>query len=80
MTVNFELLKISKITSLKIYIISSHREARNIKFGQQVDLIQKISLGAPTQEVLMSLPHDHMTLTNFFISSHWGYCYQKFGQ
>ena len=34
--------------------ISSHQEARNIKFGQQVNLIQSALLGTPPQEVLMS--------------------------
>ena len=67
MTVNFELLKVSQITSLKIYIISSHGEARNIKFGQQVNLIQRVPLGTPPQEVLMSLPDNHKTLANLFI-------------
>ena len=42
MTVNSELLKVSKMTSLKFYI--SHGEARDIKFGQQVNLIQRVSL------------------------------------
>ena len=37
--------------------ISSHQEARNIKFGQQVNLIQRALLGTPPQEVLMSLTH-----------------------
>ena len=67
MTVNFELLKVRKITSLKIYMISSHGEARNIKFGQQVNLIQRVPLGTPPQEVLMSLPHNQMTLTNLYL-------------
>ena len=54
MTINFELFKVSKMTSLKINIISSHGEARNIKFGQQVCLIQRVPLGTPPQEVLTS--------------------------
>ena len=37
--------------------ISSHQEARNIKFGQQVNLIQRALLGTQPQEVLMSLTH-----------------------
>ena len=64
MTINFELLKVIKITSLKIF---SHGEARNIKFGQQVNLIQRIPLGTLPQEVVMSLPHNHMTLTNLYL-------------
>ena len=61
MTVNFELLTGSKIISLKI---SSHGEARNIKLGRQVNFIPRV-----LQEVVMSLPHNHMTLANLFISS-----------
>ena len=37
--------------------ISSYGEARNIKFGQQVNLIQGVPLGSLSQEVLMSLPY-----------------------
>ena len=44
MTINFELLKVSKMTSLKIYVIS-HGEARNIKFGQEVKPQSKGSIG-----------------------------------
>ena len=39
---NSELLKDSKITSFKI---PSYEEARNIKFGQQVNLNQRVPLG-----------------------------------
>ena len=77
MTINFELLKVSKITSLKI---SSHGEARNIKFRQQVNLIQRVPLGTLPQEVVTSLPHNHMTLTNLFISGYRGATAIKFGQ
>ena len=61
MSINFELLKVDRIISFKI---SSHEEAKNIKFGKQVNLIQRILLGTLPQEVVMSLPHNHMTLTN----------------
>ena len=40
MTINFELLKVSKIIGLKI---SSHGEARNIKFGQRSKEAQGLS-------------------------------------
>ena len=60
----------------EIYNIFSHGEARNITFGQQVNLIQRVLLGTLPQEILTSVPHIHMTLTNLFISSHRGYCYQ----
>ena len=76
MTINFKLLKVSKTTSLKI---SSHGEARNIKFGQQVNLIQRVPLGILPQEVVTSLPHNHMTLANLFISSYKGVLVIKFG-
>ena len=61
------------MTSLKI---SSLGEARNIKFGLKVNLIQMVLLSTPPQEVVTSLPHDHMTLANLFILSYRGYCYQ----
>ena len=64
------------MTSLNI-CVSSHGETRNLKFGQPGNLIQRVLLGTrPSQEVLISLQHIHMTQTNFFISSHRGYCYQ----
>ena len=64
MTINPELLKVSK----------SHGEARNIKFGQQVNLIQMVALGTPPQRVVTSLPHNHhVTLTNLCISGYRGY-------
>ena len=67
MIINFELLNITKTTSLKI---SSHGEARNIKFGEQVNLIQRAPMGTLPQEVVTSLPSNHMTLTNLYISSY----------
>ena len=65
MNINFELLKFSKMTSLKIYT-SSHRKASNIKFGQQLNPIQRAPLGTLPQEVVMSLAHN--PVTNLFIS------------
>ena len=47
--------------------ISSHGKARNMKFGQQVNLIQRVQLGTLPQEVLMSLPHTNIFSTNLFI-------------
>ena len=41
--------------------ISSHGEARNIKFGQQVNIIEKVPLGTPAQVVVMTVAHNHMT-------------------
>ena len=58
--------------------ISSHGEARNIKFKHGVKLIQRVPLGTLTQEVVMSLPHNDMT--NLFISSYRGATVIKFQQ
>ena len=79
MTINFELLRVSKMTSFKIYIMSSHGEAGNV-FGQQVHLIQMVPLGTLPQEVATSLPHNHVTLTNLFIPSYRGATVIRFGQ
>ena len=67
MNINLELLKVSKMTSLKIenLYITTQVEARNIKFGQQVNIIEKVLLSTPLQEVLMSLAYNHVT--NLFI-------------
>ena len=69
MTFNFQLLEVSKITCLKK--ISRHGEAANIKFGQQVNLIQR---------VVTSLPQNHMALANLFISHYRGATVIKFRQ
>ena len=76
LNINSELLRVSKITNLKIYV-SSQEEARNIKFGQQVN-IERVPLGTPLQAVVMSLAHNHMT--NLFILSYRGATVIKFGQ
>ena len=67
MTIIFELSKVSEMISLKIYI-SCHGEARIIKFGQQVNLIQKVALGTLLQELMTPLPH--VTSINLFISNY----------
>ena len=56
--------------------ISSHGEARNIKFGQQVNIIERVTLGTPSQEVVMSLAHNHVA--NLFMSSYRGATVIKF--
>ena len=76
LNINSELLRVSKITNLKIYV-SSQEEARNIKFGQQVN-IERVPLGTPPQAVVMTLAHNHVT--NLFISSYRGAAVIKFGQ
>ena len=76
MNIIFELLKISKMTSLKIYI-SPVMEKLETKFGQQLN-IEKVPLGTPPQAVVMTLAHNHVT--NLFISSYRGATVIKFGQ
>ena len=78
MNIIFELLNVSKMTSLRIYISPIYGEARNIKFGQQVNIIERVPLGTPPQVVVMSLAHNHVT--NLFISSYRGATVIKFGQ
>ena len=58
--------------------ICSYGEVRNIKFGQQVNINEKVPLGTPPQAVVMTLAHNHMT--NLFISSYRGATVIKFGQ
>ena len=67
--INFELLKVSKMASLKI-CVSSHEEARNIKLGDLRSIIERVPLGTPPQAVVMSLAHNHQT--NLFISNYRG--------
>ena len=57
--------------------IFSHGEARNIRFGQQVNIIERVPLGTP-QAVVMTLAHNHVT--NLLISSYRGAAVIKFGQ
>ena len=68
--INFELLKVSKNDLFENLYISSQRDARNIKFGHLMNIIEKVSLGTAPQALVMSLAHNH--LTNLFISSYRG--------
>ena len=52
-----KLLEVSKMTSLKFYISPSIKKLETFKFGQEVSLIQKVSLGTLPQEVVTSLPY-----------------------
>ena len=63
--INFELLKVSKMTSLKIYISP---EDRNIKFGHLINTIERVPLDTLPYLLVMSLAHNH--LTNLFISTY----------
>ena len=68
--VNSDLPKVSKTIS--------HRETRNIKFRQQVNIIERVPSGTPPQAVVMTLAHNHVT--DLFISSCRGATVIKFGQ
>ena len=48
--------------------ISSQVDARNIKFGHLINIIERVPLGTPPQALVMPLAHNH--LTNLFISSY----------
>ena len=80
MTIDFVLLKVSKNDQFGNLYISSYREARNITFGLHLKLIQRVLLSTLSQEVLILLPHNHVTLTNHFFSSYRGVNIIKLGQ
>ena len=63
MTINFVLLKVSKNDQFENLYISSYREARNITFGLHLKLIQRVLLSTLSQEVLILLPHNHVTFS-----------------
>ena len=49
-----------------------------MKFGQQVNIIERVQLGTPPQAVVMSLGHNHVI--NLFVSCYRGATVVKFGQ
>ena len=59
--------------------IFNHGEARNVKIGQQVNLIQRAPLDTPPQEVVMSWPHNHVIVMNLFICSYKGLLLSNLG-
>ena len=67
------------MTTLEIYISPSIKKLEAFKFGEQGNLIQKVPLGKPPQEVVRS-PQNYVTLANVFISSYRGPTVIKFGQ
>ena len=67
-----KLLKVSKMTSLKICISPSVKKLETLKFGQQVNLIQKVLLSTLPQEVVTLLTYKYVTLANLFIYSYRG--------
>ena len=79
MTINFELLKDSKMVSLKIYIspVTEMIEASNLDANEPHS---KGSIGNPASVGSDIITNNHMTLTNLFISSYRGATVIKFGQ
>ena len=63
---------------MKIYVSPSHGEARNVKFGHLINMIERVLLGTPPQMVVISLAHNH--LTNIFIWNYRGAAVIKFKQ
>ena len=82
MIINFELLKVDKMNILKIFIspvmekleTSNLDRRKNLKFEPHL----KSSLDTLPQEVVSSLPHNHVTLRNLFISGYRGATVTKF--
>ena len=56
---------------------SSHGEARNIKLGKQVNIIERVPLDTPPLAVVISLAHNHVI--DLFNSSYRGATVIKFG-
>ena len=74
-TVNFELLSVSKMSNLRIHMSPGMGKLKVLNLNSRVNLIQRVLLGTPPEKELPLL-HIHTTLTNLFISSLRGYCYQ----
>ena len=64
-----KLLEVSKMTSLKFCISPSIKKLETLKFGQEVNLIQKVSLGTLPQEVVTSLPHKYLVTEGLLLSN-----------
>ena len=79
--VNSDLPKVSKIKAkwpLWKSICLHSRRARNIEFGQLVNITERVPFGTPPLAVVMTLAPNHAT--NLFMSSYRGVTVVKFGQ
>ena len=74
--INFELLKVSKTTSLNIYPSPVMEMLETSILGHLINIIEKVLLGTPSQMVVMSLAHNHLTI--LFILSYRGAAVIKF--
>ena len=61
----------------KLETSQSHGESRSIKFGQQVNITERVPLGTPPQAIVMSFAHNDVT--NLFISSYRGVLLSNLG-
>ena len=77
MNINLELLKVIKITSLKIYISLVTEKLETSDLDSRLKIIERVPLRTPPHTVVMS-QKNHMT--NLFISSYRGAIVIKFGQ
>ena len=62
MTINFELLNASKMSSLRFYISSIMEKLETLNLSSRVNLIQQILFGTLLQKELMSLSYIHISL------------------
>ena len=74
--INFELLKVSKTTSLNIYPSPVMEMLETSILGHLINIIERVLLGPPSQTVVMSLAHNHQTI--LFILSYRGAAVIKF--
>ena len=80
MTINFELLSVSKMSNLRIHISPGMEKLKMLNLNSRLNLIQRVLLGTPSEKELTSLPNIHVTLTNLFISIVLETAVIKFGQ
>ena len=89
--VNFDFLKSAEWLSVLNYSKSENRPVWKSRYfkswrtwkhqiGHHVNLIQRVQLGPLPHQVVTSLPHNHVILTNLFISSYRGATIIKFGK
>ena len=62
MTISFELLNASKMSSLRFYISSIMEKLETLNLSSRVNLIQQILFGTLLQKELMSLSYIHISL------------------
>ena len=79
MTINFKLLNVSKMSSLRIYILPIMKKIETLNLNSRVKLIQRVLSGTPCQKELTPLPPIHM-IRQISSSPVLGAIFIKFGQ